>query len=109
MALTLFSQLPESPLLPKIAEIDFLTSSISLIQSKLSEQQLLNLDSLAILAFLAILFLTRGPQTPSPAAPNFHLLNNLADRARAYRSAALADRKTQALFHGHRRNQLNLQ
>src|SRR5438105_3966625 len=38
---------------------------------------------------------------------NFCLLNNFRNRSCAYRASAFADGKTQALFHGHRRNQLN--
>src|ERR1700734_28291 len=42
-------------------------------------------------------------------APNLYLLDDFADGAGAYRAATLADGKTQALFHRHRRMQLNLQ
>jgi hypothetical protein len=38
---------------------------------------------------------------------NLFLLNDLADRSRAHRPSAFADGKTQTLFHGHRRNQLD--
>src|SRR4051812_39558623 len=46
----------------------------------------------------------------SRSAPRIaKLLNDLCDGSGAYRTSAFADRKAQALLHGHRRDQLDLQ
>src|SRR6478672_3489563 len=46
-------------------------------------------------------------QLPNYSITQSCLLNDLADRSRAHRASAFADGKAQALFHGHRRYQLN--
>jgi len=50
-----------------------------------------------------------APLIPACGMSGFPLRNNFADGAGAYRASAFANRKPQTLFHGHRRDQFNLQ